>query len=278
MSKYGFDEKELRKTIVTMIDKDGFHRDTISVNEKNTDSISVERGMSIRAVDNQTRILHEFGISRMLKEDEDLFICKSDDVDEKYGLKRLEYIPDVAHIVCEEGPIVSETSLFDDSSYSFFVQFYVSRGVNLSTFDYLFIYKKDTGKIVGTNYPPNVILSLKKLISVSSSGLSSGLDFKTAAEEGSGISVDMNTPVLLSERFVLVHADGDYGVEKLSAGDNLPEVYSETVVNTEELGGRYYYFWPAENHGFEKNQGVWVTLVNDQNIVVDCLKSKVSIV
>lgn len=278
MSKYGFDEKELRKTIVTMIDKDGFHRDTISVNEKKTDSISVDKGISRRSVDNQTRVLHEIGISRMLKEDEDLFICKSDDVDEKYGLKRLEYIPDVDHVVCQEGPIVSETSLFDDSSYSFFVQFYVNRGVNVSMFDYLFIYKKDTGKIVGTNYPPNVILSLKRLISVSTPGIYPGLDFRTADEEGDSISVDTNAPVLLSERFVLVHADGDYGVAQLSAGDHLPEVYSETVMNTEELGGRSYYFWPAENHGFEQNQSVWVALVNDQNIVVDCLKSKVSVV
>ena len=30
MSKYGFDEKELRKAIVTMIDKDGFHKEVIT--------------------------------------------------------------------------------------------------------------------------------------------------------------------------------------------------------------------------------------------------------
>lgn len=30
MSKYGFDEKELRKTIVTMIDKDGFHKEIVA--------------------------------------------------------------------------------------------------------------------------------------------------------------------------------------------------------------------------------------------------------
>lgn len=30
MSKYGFDEKELRKTIVTMIDKDGFHKKVVT--------------------------------------------------------------------------------------------------------------------------------------------------------------------------------------------------------------------------------------------------------
>lgn len=30
MSKYGFDEKELRKTIVTMIDKDGFHKEIVT--------------------------------------------------------------------------------------------------------------------------------------------------------------------------------------------------------------------------------------------------------
>ena len=30
MSKYGFDEKELRKTIVTMIDKDGFHKEVVT--------------------------------------------------------------------------------------------------------------------------------------------------------------------------------------------------------------------------------------------------------
>lgn len=29
MSKYGFDENEVRKTIVDMIDKDGFHKETI---------------------------------------------------------------------------------------------------------------------------------------------------------------------------------------------------------------------------------------------------------
>ena len=30
MSKYGFDEKELRKTIITMIDKDGFHKEIVT--------------------------------------------------------------------------------------------------------------------------------------------------------------------------------------------------------------------------------------------------------
>lgn len=30
MSKYGFDEKELRKTIITMIDKDGFHKEVVT--------------------------------------------------------------------------------------------------------------------------------------------------------------------------------------------------------------------------------------------------------
>ena len=30
MSKYGFNEKELRKTIVTMIDKDGFHKEIVT--------------------------------------------------------------------------------------------------------------------------------------------------------------------------------------------------------------------------------------------------------
>lgn len=30
MSKYGFNEKELRKTIVTKIDKDGFHEQTVA--------------------------------------------------------------------------------------------------------------------------------------------------------------------------------------------------------------------------------------------------------
>lgn len=29
MSKYGFDEKEIRKTIITEIDKDGFHKETV---------------------------------------------------------------------------------------------------------------------------------------------------------------------------------------------------------------------------------------------------------
>lgn len=29
MSKYGFDEKELRKTIITMIDKDGFNKEFV---------------------------------------------------------------------------------------------------------------------------------------------------------------------------------------------------------------------------------------------------------
>ena len=29
MSKYGFNENEVRKTIVDMIDKDGFHKETV---------------------------------------------------------------------------------------------------------------------------------------------------------------------------------------------------------------------------------------------------------
>ena len=59
MSKYGFDEKELRKTIVTMIDKDGFHKEVVTygndphtsddTNEEFNVAVDYDRG-SLQAV------------------------------------------------------------------------------------------------------------------------------------------------------------------------------------------------------------------------------------
>ena len=42
MSKYGFDEKELRKTIVTMIDKDGFHKKVVTYDTDGSSEVSGE--------------------------------------------------------------------------------------------------------------------------------------------------------------------------------------------------------------------------------------------
>lgn len=54
MSKYGFDEKELRKTIVTMIDKDGFHKEIVKYGSDGSSEASSEfRGEVAYTADNK---------------------------------------------------------------------------------------------------------------------------------------------------------------------------------------------------------------------------------
>ena len=54
MSKYGFDEKELRKTIVTMIDKDGFHKKVVTYGTDGSSEVSSEfRGEVAYTADNK---------------------------------------------------------------------------------------------------------------------------------------------------------------------------------------------------------------------------------
>ena len=58
MSKYGFDEKELRKTIVTMIDKDGFHKKVVRYGADDSSEVSGEfRGEVAYAADNNKPVL-----------------------------------------------------------------------------------------------------------------------------------------------------------------------------------------------------------------------------
>lgn len=42
MSKYGFNENEVKKTIVTMIDKDGFHKETVYDGKYEASSVPVD--------------------------------------------------------------------------------------------------------------------------------------------------------------------------------------------------------------------------------------------
>lgn len=47
MSKYGFDEKELRKTIVTMIDKDGFHKEVVTYGNESYSSDDANKEFNV---------------------------------------------------------------------------------------------------------------------------------------------------------------------------------------------------------------------------------------
>lgn len=67
MSKYGFDEKELRKTIVTMIDKDGFHKEVVTYGNEPYSSDDANKEFNV-AVDYDSGSLQAVLLARNLPE------------------------------------------------------------------------------------------------------------------------------------------------------------------------------------------------------------------
>ena len=93
--------------------------------------------------------------------------------------------------------------------------------------------------------------------------------------------METNLPLLMGERVVLVPTDNNYLNPYLKSGDKLPVNYLEVEsMNTDRshVNGRYlhYEFFPIENHGLVRQQRVWMAIVNSDNIVVDCSKSRVA--
>ena len=192
------------------------------------------------------------------------------EVDEKYGLKRLEYIPDVSRITINPEPVFSKTRMATsaDIEYPIYLQIHVENQYGFSK--YIFIYEKDSGKIVGSTYGPSQ--KLERIRSTQNMYLN---------DENGGIIMETNSPLLMGERVVLVPTDNNYLNPYLKSGDKLPVNYLEVgSMNTDRsyVNSRYlhYEFFPIENHGLVRQQRVWIAIVNSDNIVVDCSKSRVA--
>lgn len=268
MSKFGFNEKELRKTIVTRIDKDGFSkREIISANNIQPILFGSYRVITLGG---SLGYIYEYGMSRELRKNEDYFICDLDEVDEKYGSKRLEYIPDVPRITINPEPVFSKTRMSTSADIEYPIYFQVHGENQYGFSNYIFIYEKDSGKIVGSTYGPSQ--KLERIRSTPNMYLN---------DEDGGILMETNSPLLMGERVVLVPTDNNYLDPYLKSGDKLPANYIEVGsmnIDRSHVNGRYlhYEFFPIENHGLVKQQRVWMAIVNSDNIVVDCGKSRVS--
>ena len=274
MSKFGFNENEIRKTITDEIDKDGFHRETVVMHEKSPKPITFPSGPSRKAVDGQTRSLHEIGMSRHLDDDEDYVIYDQSDVNSVYLLRPLEYIPDIPSLVFNEGISISDTSEFNNTTYPCFIQFYTLVGQDHQRI-YVFVYKKDSRKIVGSNYSPNE--ESRKIWAGSEYNFYPSLDFREDYSYGGGSSIKLKSPLLLNERIVYIPDDS---VTKYEIGDTLPESCIETVLDIE---GSYvsgssasYRALPVETSGLSARQGIWIVVADDKNTIIDCLHSTIN--
>lgn len=273
MSKFGFNEHEIRKIITDEIDKDGFHRETVAIYEKKSKPITFSSSPSRKTVDNQTKVLYEIGMSRHLDDDEDYAIYDQSNVNSVYLLRPLEYIPDIPSLVFNEGISISDISEFNNTTYPCFIQFYTLPGQDHQTI-YVFAYKKDSRKIVGSNYSPNE--ESRKIWAGSENNFYPSLDFREEYSSGGGSSIKLKSPLLLNERIVFIPDDS---VTKYEIGDTLPESCIETVLDMEVsyANGRSgdYRALPVETSGLSAGQGIWVVVADDKNTIIDCLHSTI---
>lgn len=71
MSKYGFNPKELRKTIITQIDKDGFHNRTVTYGKDSGGSGSGDFSRATITIHNESRFNFYYCCPRIIEDEDD---------------------------------------------------------------------------------------------------------------------------------------------------------------------------------------------------------------
>jgi len=266
MSKYGFDRREIRKIRTVMIDKDGFHKETII--DTNIDT-PIEFTLPSRIeVISESKYLYEVGMSRKLNADEELLIFDHDNFMNAYEGKKLASFPSIAPVTLED-PIVfvnkpTSTSIPPCPAYV-----HICGAYKTGFYDYLFVRKKGMDDIVGTNYDPNVPSG--KILQTHSIDLT----------EDGDISLELTTPLLYNERIVLVPTNDKYIDPYLAPGYKLPERHFDVdSIDVErssisEREFKYSYF-PIVNHGLPKKQRCYIAIVDDEDYIVDCGRAMIS--
>lgn len=266
MSKYGFDRRELRKIKTVMIDKDGFHKETITDIRIDT-PIQFTLPSRIEVL-GQSKYLYEVGMSRKLNPDEEFLIFNYDDIINEYEGKKLASFPSIAPVILED-PIVFVDKPTSTSIPPCPVYVHICGPYSTGFYDYLFVRKKSTNDIIGTNYDPNVPSG--KILQTHSTDLT---------EDGS-ISLELTTPLLQNERIVLVPTSDKYIDPYLAPGYKLPEHHFDVDsidVEHSSIGEREieYSYFPIVNHGLPKLQRCWIAIVDDEDYIVDCGKTVIS--
>lgn len=266
MSKYGFDRREIRKIRTVMIDKDGFHKETIT-------DVMIDTPIQftlLRRIETlgESKYLYEVGMSRKLNADEELLIFNYDDFMNAYEGKKLASFPSIAPVILED-PVVFVDKPTSTDLPPCPVYVHICGSYPTGFYNYLFVRKKSTNDIIGTNYDPNVPSG--KILQTQSIDLT---------EDGS-ISLGLTTPLLYNERIVLVPTSDKYIDPYLAPGYKLPERHFDVDsidVERSSIGEREikYSYFPIANHGLPRLQRCYIAIVDEEDYIVDCRKAVIS--